>query len=247
MPESPLTPPHVVVQRPSTWSAADFPPSQPPPVQFADANLVVLDKPAGLLSVPGKGDAGALNLHRWAEAHWGPLGVVHRLDMATSGLIVFARDSVALKHLAGQFAQRTVRKRYEALAHGHPDLQEGTIDLPLAADWPRRPRQKVCLQTGRPSVTRWRLLGPATLTKAPALRCTRWALEPVTGRSHQLRVHLWATGHPIVGDALYRAGGEEDAATTPQEVTRLMLHACELTLQHPVTSRTLCLHSPVPF
>lgn len=247
MPESPPTPPHVVVQRPPPGSAGDFPPSQPPPAQFVDANLVVLEKPAGLLSVPGKGDAGAVNLHRWAEAHWGPLGVVHRLDMATSGLIVFARDSLALKHLAAQFAQRTVRKRYEALAHGHPDLQEGTIDLPLAADWPRRPRQKVCLETGRPSVTRWRLLGPATLAEAPAVRCTRWALEPVTGRSHQLRVHLWASGHPIVGDALYGPDGGAAAGTASPGVTRLMLHACALTLQHPATSRTLCLNSPVPF
>lgn len=247
MPESPADTPPVVVQPSLAWPAGSFPPAEPPPVRFVDQALVVLDKPAGLLSVPGRGDAGELNLHRWAEAHWGPLGVVHRLDMATSGLIVFARDSAALKHLSGQFAQRTVQKRYEALAHGHPDRQDGTIDLPLAADWPHRPRQKVCLQTGRPSVTRWRLLGPATLPEAPTLRCTRWALEPVTGRSHQLRVHLWATGHPIVGDALYRADGEEDTATTPQAVTRLMLHACGLTLQHPVTSRTLCLHSAVPF
>lgn len=210
-------------------------PEGPPPCVHIDAQLLVLDKPAGLLSVPGRGEAGAVNLRTWAERHWSSLGVVHRLDMATSGLIAFARDAATLRALSGQFERREVGKCYEAIVDGWPEDDSGEIDLPLAADWPRRPRQKVCRATGRPALTRWRVLERSS---GPGARWARLGLEPVTGRSHQLRVHLASIGHPIVGDALYGR---------PVPGGRLLLHASRLALAHPADQRGLELLSPCPF
>ncbi|MDO5694058.1 MAG: RluA family pseudouridine synthase [Pseudomonadota bacterium] len=216
-------------------------PATPPDdieVLHEDAHLLALVKPAGLLSVPGRGAHNADCLSKRAQRRWPDALVVHRLDQATSGLILMARNASVQRALSTAFAERRVHKRYEALVHGPPPEATSAdgwaeIDLPLIVDWPNRPRSKVDHATGKPSRTRWRLLEHDTATGT-----ARLALEPVTGRSHQLRVHLLAIGLPIVGDTLY---GPADGAP------RLMLHACALRLAHPVTGQPMALHSAVPF
>lgn len=212
-------------------------------VVHADEALLVLDKPAGLLSVPGRGPAHADCLSARAQALYPRALVVHRLDMATSGLLVMAQGPEAQSALSRQFAQRTVHKRYEAVVAGTPALSDADangwsdIRLPLIVDWPNRPRSKVDPAIGKPSHTRWRLHPrPAPLTGA-----CRLELMPVTGRSHQLRVHLQAIGHPIVGDELYAP--EPWRSASP----RLWLHACRLELHHPLTGQRLRFDSPTPF
>jgi len=202
-------------------------------IHHADEGLVVCDKPAGLLAVPGRGEAGRDCLFARRQALWPDLEVVHRLDMATSGLMVFARGKAAQRALGIAFASRQVHKRYVAVVQGHVPRAEGwrEIDLPLGADWPNRPRQKVDAERGKPSLTRYRVL-------AIEGAATRLALEPVTGRSHQLRVHLVAIGHPIVGDALY-------APDAP--APRLLLHAAALGFRHPATQAPMHFESEAPF
>lgn len=195
-----------------------------------DEHLIVVDKPAGLLAVPGRTEPDCLAAR--VQARWPDALVVHRLDMATSGLMVLARGAAAQRRLGDAFAQRQVRKTYVAIVDGLVADEVGEIDLPLAADWPRRPRQQVDRLRGKPSLTRWRVLARDTATGR-----TRLALEPVTGRSHQLRVHLLATGHPIVGDALY---GRADGG-------RLLLHAEQLGLPHPADDRWCEFSCPAPF
>lgn len=201
----------------------------------ADADLVVACKPGGLLSVPGLGPAGHDCLSARVQARFADARVVHRLDMATSGLVLFARGAAAQRHLNAQFAARTVHKRYVAVVAGRPAADAGTIDLPLAADWPNRPRQQVDRVAGKPSLTRWRVLGPA------GADATRLELIPVTGRAHQLRVHLLALGHPILGDALYAP--PEIQARSP----RLLLHASAIAFAHPGSGATLAFDDPAPF
>jgi len=201
---------------------------------FCDDALLAVDKPAGLLAVPGRGPDKQDCVAARVQAVFADALVVHRLDEATSGVMLFGRGADLQRALSLAFAERRVGKRYEAVVQGQPDADDGCIDLPLSADWPRRPRQRVDLEHGRPSRTDWRVMARDT-----ARSRTRLALEPLTGRSHQLRVHLCALGHPIVGDALYG----HDADTEP----RLLLHACELRLMHPVTGAALALSSPVPF
>lgn len=196
----------------------------------------MLDKPAGLLAVPGRGEDKQDCLSARAQAMWPDALVVHRLDMATSGLFLMGRGLHMQRVLSRAFAQREVGKRYEAIVAGTPGPAgaEGVIELPLAADWPRRPLQKVDPEHGRPSTTRWRVLSVQGDT-------ARLALEPVTGRSHQLRVHLQAIGHPILGDALYAPPQVRDRAP------RLLLHACALRLEHPAGGEALAFDSPAPF
>lgn len=205
----------------------------------ADAHLLAFDKPAGLLSVPGRGADKQDSLATRALAQWSDARVVHRLDMATSGLIVLARGLTAQRALGAAFADRRVDKRYEAIVDGWPDADSGEIDLPLGADWPNRPRQQVDPAAGKASLTHWRVLdrghGPDGQPRA------RLALTPVTGRSHQLRVHLQAIGHPILGDTLYAPPAAATAAP------RLLLHAVALTLPHPLDDTPLRLHAPRPF
>ena len=235
----------------------------PPGVKilFIDDHLLVLDKPAGLLAVPGRGDDKQDCLSARVQAQYPDALIVHRLDMATSGLLVMARGIEAQRRLSLAFEQRRVHKRYTAVVEGRlpppaacPDRDVGSknpppqtafftadesgwasIDLPLVIDWLARPRSKVDPVIGKPSLTRWRVATAA----APLPASTRLDLEPVTGRSHQLRVHLQAIGHPIVGDPLY--------APPHPSVDRLLLHAQSLTLPHPQSGEPVHFASPCPF
>jgi tRNA pseudouridine32 synthase / 23S rRNA pseudouridine746 synthase len=202
----------------------------------ADAALLAFDKPAGLLCVPGRGADKQDCLATRAQAHWPDARVVHRLDMATSGVVLMARGAAAQRQLNLAFAQRETDKRYVAVVHGLIACDSGEINLPLAADWPNRPLQKVDATRGKASLTRY-----CVLARDTAANTTRVALQPVTGRSHQLRLHLLALGHPILGDALY-APPEVQAAAA-----RLLLHAQSLRLVHPASGESLCIESTPPF
>ena len=196
----------------------------------ADAFLLVLDKPSGLLSVPGRGEDKQDCLSARVQAAFPDALIVHRLDQATSGLILMARGAAMQRALSRSFETREVGKRYLAVVSGHlpapsdPNAPDGwgLIDLPIIVDWPHRPLRIIDAERGKPSQTRWRVLAHDT-----AANTTRVELEPVTGRSHQLRVHLKALGHPILGDALYAPETVQAAAP------RLLLHACALHFTHP--------------
>lgn len=200
-------------------------------VIYADGHLLVLDKPSGLLAVPGRGADKQDCLSARVQARYPDALIVHRLDMATSGLMLMARGVAAQRALSAAFAARAVEKRYLAVVAGRLDAPPqgwGTIDLPIGADWPNRPLQRVDPVRGKPSLTRWRVL-ECDATGAS----TRVELIPVTGRSHQLRVHMRAIGHPILGDSLYAPPEVQSRAT------RLMLHAGFLRLAHPATAAVL--------
>jgi len=209
------------------------PPQVPLAILHADDDIVVVDKPAGLLSVPGRGPELADCLIERMRVVFPTVLLVHRLDLDTSGVMVFALTPQAQVHLGQQFENRRTQKRYVALVSGHPVEKRGQVDLPLIVDWPNRPRQKVCYETGRPAQTDWRVLRPEGAN-------ARVRLVPVTGRTHQLRVHMQALGHPILGDTLYASGA---AADRP----RLMLHAAELRLTHPMTGQPQTFRAPLPF
>lgn len=208
------------------------------PCLYADEALLVLDKPAGLLSVPGRDIVNQDCASARAQAQWPDALIVHRLDMATSGLLLMARGAAMRRALGMAFEWRQVHKRYIAVVAGHMAQDSGEINQPLRTDWPNRPRQFVT-PDGRPSLTRWRVL--ARETDAQGRPQTRLELEPVTGRTHQLRVHLQFIGHPILGDALYA-----DADTLARS-PRLLLHASELGLTHPVSGAALHWHKPPAF
>jgi tRNA pseudouridine32 synthase/23S rRNA pseudouridine746 synthase len=207
-------------------------------VLFADSALVVVNKPSGLLAVPGRGEDKQDCLSARVQAEFADALIVHRLDMATSGLMIFARGIEMQRTLNAAFAAREVHKRYVAVAHGHikgpPDVWQ-TIDLPIQVDWPNRPL-RVIHEDGKPSVTRLR-----PLQYDATAHTTRVELEPVTGRSHQLRVHLQAIGHPLLGDSLY--------APSPVQLgaARLLLHATRLELRHPVNALLCAWDSPADF
>jgi tRNA pseudouridine32 synthase/23S rRNA pseudouridine746 synthase len=215
---------------------------------FEDPHLLVLDKPSGLLAVPGRGPDKQDCLSTRVQAIWRDALVVHRLDMATSGLMLMARGLEAQRRLSLAFEKRRVFKRYMALVAGdlvnhQPDNGWNTIDLPLLLDWLNRPRSIVDHETGKPSKTHWRLAcAQAPNTPEPHTGITtRVELEPVTGRSHQLRVHLQAIGFPIVGDPLYADPSQASSAD------RLMLHAQTLAFPHPVNEETMQFESSCPF
>lgn len=205
---------------------------------YVDEHLLVLDKPAGLLAVPGRGADKQDCLSQRALRLWPDALVVHRLDMATSGVFLMGRGLAMQRRLGQAFAEREVGKRYEALVDGvvGPVGSSGTITLPVGADWPNRPRQKVDPLNGRPSTTRWQVLAVDDVA-----RSSRLQLEPLTGRTHQLRVHLQAIGHAILGDTLYA-----DAAVQAR-APRLLLHATQLQLAHPATGEPLAFASAAPF
>jgi tRNA pseudouridine32 synthase/23S rRNA pseudouridine746 synthase len=221
---------------------APLPSGPPPPLVYAppvepdlallhvDAELIALDKPSGLLSVPGKPADLADSLQTRVAARWPGARAVHRLDLGASGVMLFARTPRALRILSGQFAKRLTEKRYVALVAGAPPAEAGRIDWPLRADWPNRPRQMIA-EDGKPALTEWRLI-------AREGAAARVALIPHTGRSHQLRVHMAALGCPLLGDPLYG-----DAASAP----RLMLHAESLGVRHPADGRPILFAAPAPF
>lgn len=212
---------------------------------YADEHLLVLNKPTGLLSVPGRGEDKQDCLIARAQQTWPDALTVHRLDMATSGLVVVARGPAAQRKLSQAFAQREVHKMYEALVDGQPSIDNTqvtdseawqNIHLPLLIDWPNRPRSKVDWEHGKPSHTQWRCKSGPAMAGA-----TRVELQPITGRTHQLRLHMMAMGHAILGDALYAT--PEVCARAP----RLYLHARQLQFKHPMTEEWLSFHSAVPF
>jgi tRNA pseudouridine32 synthase/23S rRNA pseudouridine746 synthase len=201
-----------------------------------DEALVAIDKPAGLLAVPGRGADKQDCLSLRVQARWPDALVVHRLDMATSGLMLFARGADMQRRLSRDFAARRIEKHYVALVDGRLPTEAGRIELPLAADWPRRPLQKVDAVVGKAALTEWLVLGFDDLMQA-----TRLALQPHTGRTHQLRVHLQSIGHAILGDALYAP------PSVLARAERLLLHASELRLAHPLNGEPLLLRCKAPF
>lgn len=207
-----------------------------PPLIHVDEALLAADKPANLLAVPGRGPQNADCLSARVQAVYPEALIVHRLDMATSGLLLMARSVEMQRALSIAFAERRVEKRYVAVLDGLVTQDQGEVSLPLIADWPNRPRQKVDMAMGKPSLTHWQVL-----SRDAELRRTRVGLTPITGRSHQLRVHMMAIGHAILGDELYAP------AAAAQAAPRLLLHATRLTFQHPIGGHTLQLESSVPF
>ncbi|NHQ73919.1 RluA family pseudouridine synthase [Roseovarius gahaiensis] len=209
------------------------PPQDPLEVLHEDHEIIVVNKPAGLLSVPGKGAHLADCLLRRVQEAFPTALLVHRLDRDTSGVMIFAQTPHAQRHLGLQFEKRQTKKTYVARVWGRLEPKTGTVDLPLIVDWPNRPRQMVCHDTGKQAVTDWRVLRYGDTE-------TRVRLSPKTGRSHQLRVHMLALGHPILGDPFYAEGA---AAAYP----RLMLHSEELRLRHPDGGAGQRFRAKVPF
>jgi tRNA pseudouridine32 synthase/23S rRNA pseudouridine746 synthase len=209
------------------------PPDTPLDILHQDHEVLVVNKPSGLLSVPGKGEHLADCLLSRLQTVFPEVLLVHRLDRDTSGVMVFALTQHAQRHLGLQFEKRQVKKTYLARVWGRVAEPEGTVDLPLIVDWPNRPRQKVDFEHGRPAVTGWKVLKHEDGT-------TRMRLFPHTGRSHQLRVHMREIGHPILGDPFYAEGG---ARAYP----RLMLHAESLRLRHPDGGRGMTFKAKCPF
>ncbi|WP_373236855.1 pseudouridine synthase [Cohaesibacter celericrescens] len=203
-------------------------------VLHQDLNIAIVDKPSGLLSVPGKAEEHWDCLEYRAQRVLGDSRIVHRLDMDTSGLMVLARDHFSHKGLGRQFEKRKIEKSYVARVWGVMAQDEGSVDLPLICDWPSRPKQKVCFERGKSAQTHWQVLDRDE-------RSTLVRLTPHTGRSHQLRVHMLSLGHVIMGDRFYATG---DAL---QSSDRLLLHAERLRLIHPVNSDWIEFESPCPF
>lgn len=209
------------------------PPQEPLVVLHEDAEVLLVDKPSGLLSVPGKGPHLADCLLTRVQIVFPDALLVHRLDRDTSGVMIFALTPHAQRHLGLQFEKRMTKKTYVARVWGVPVEKTGTVDLPLIVDWPNRPLQKVCHETGKPAQTDWRVLKDEDTT-------ARVRLQPLTGRSHQLRVHMLSLGHPILGDPFYATG-------PAREYDRLMLHSQELRFNHPQGGRSTKIRAPLPF
>lgn len=209
------------------------PPQDPLRILHEDAHVLLVDKPSGLLSVPGKGPDLTDCLLARVQVAFPDALLVHRLDRDTSGVMIFALTAHAQRHLGLQFEKRMTRKTYVARVWGIPEEKQGLVDLPLIVDWPNRPLQKVCQETGKPAQTEWRLLKAEGET-------SRVRLHPKTGRSHQLRVHMLQMGHPILGDPFYASGPARD-------FPRLMLHSEELRFKHPDGGVSTKVRAKAPF
>ena len=214
----------------------DYQPPQTPylDILYQDEDILVLNKPSGLLTVPGKAPEHYDSLDYRVRRVWPQARIVHRLDMATSGLVVMAMHIEAQRHLNRQFQQRQTQKRYLAVLEGQVTVEQGAVELPLICDWPNRPKQKVCFEHGKPALTYFELLEKNT-------DCSRVLLKPVTGRSHQLRVHMQWLGHPILGDKFYAS--EQGY----KKADRLLLHAFSLRFVHPSTANELYFEASCPF
>jgi tRNA pseudouridine32 synthase / 23S rRNA pseudouridine746 synthase len=209
------------------------PPDVPLAILHRDRAILIVEKPAGLLSVPGKIDGRSDCLIARIAAEIPQVLLVHRLDCDTSGVMVFALTKAAQGQLGKQFEHRQTKKTYVARLAGHLTPSTGRVDLPLCADWPNRPRQMVNHEQGRPAQTDWQVMGYEGPT-------TRVRLFPLTGRSHQLRVHMAELGHPILGDPIY-------APDPPGTHPRMMLHAETLSFRHPEGGDWVTYGAPVPF
>lgn len=209
------------------------PPDMPLSILHQDHEILIADKPSGLLSVPGRGAHLSDCLLSRVQAAFPEALLVHRLDRDTSGIMVFALTPHAQRHLGRQFEKRQVKKTYVARVWGRVTEKNGTVDLPLIVDWPNRPRQKVDFDKGKPALTDWRVAKYEE-------NATRVRLYPKTGRSHQLRVHMREIGHPILGDSFYAEG---EARNAP----RLMLHAEGLRLRHPDGGVGMSFSAKCPF
>lgn len=208
--------------------------SEPVNTLYADEHILIVEKPSGLLSVPGRHPQNKDCMIARVQTHYPKAQVVHRLDMDTSGLMVVALNPGSHKHISKQFEARTTEKTYIARVFGVPEPHSGTIEAPLICDWPNRPKQKVCEETGKPAQTHYEVLSHNE-------REARVKLTPITGRSHQLRIHLAHIGHPILGCEFY---AHEQARSM---VNRLMLHASALTFSHPNTGERVAFESNPPF
>jgi len=209
------------------------PPAGPLDVLHQDEDILLLNKPSGLLSVPGKAREHADCLEARAKAVFPEALLVHRLDMDTSGVMIFAMNKAAQRHLGLQFERRHTTKTYQALVWGQPD-DSGEVNLPLIVDWPNRPLQMVDHDHGKAAHTAWRVIGRGADR-------ARVQLTPTTGRSHQLRLHMLSIGHPILGDRFYATGAALAAAP------RLCLHALSLEIYHPNDGRRFKIETPSPF
>ena len=209
------------------------PPQDPLDILHDDHEVIVVAKPSGLLSVPGKGPDLTDCLMSRVQAVFPTALLVHRLDRDTSGVMVFALTPHAQRHLGLQFEKRQTKKTYVARVAGQMTEKTGTVDLPLIVDWPNRPRQMVDHENGRQAVTDWRVV------RTDAAE-TRVRLMPRTGRSHQLRVHMLAIGHPILGDPFYATGPARD-------YPRLMLHSETLQFRHPDGGQGMRFTAKCPF
>lgn len=203
-------------------------------ILYQDDHMLVINKPSGLLTVPGKDPKHADSAISRVNTVFPTARIVHRLDMATSGVLCLAMSKAAHRFLSIQFQDRLTKKHYIARVDGHLNALDGSVDLPLICDWPNRPKQMVCHETGKPSLTHYQVLEHEKKT-------TRVKLIPITGRSHQLRVHMLSLGHVILGDRLYAKGDALAAAD------RLQLHAERLQINHPITEKQMTFEAPVPF
>jgi tRNA pseudouridine32 synthase / 23S rRNA pseudouridine746 synthase len=199
-----------------------------------DSQIMVINKPSGLLSVPGKGEHLSDCVISRVQNIFPDALLIHRLDLETSGIMLFAMTRHAQRHLGLQFEKRRIKKTYIARVWGHIEEKIGEIDLPLIVDWPNRPRQKICHETGKKAFTKWRVLRKDNLS-------TRVRLMPTTGRSHQLRMHMLSIGHVILGDKLYADGDALNASE------RLLLHAESIKLSHPESGKGVVFKSACPF
>ncbi|QEE36918.1 RluA family pseudouridine synthase [Octadecabacter sp. SW4] len=215
-------------------SSSDYdPPTDPLVILHEDHEVILVDKPAGLLSVPGKGEHLADCLLARVQAVFPTALLVHRLDRDTSGVMIFAATRHAQRHLGLQFEKRQTKKTYAARVWGEMAEKTGTVDLPLIVDWPNRPLQMVCHETGKPAQTDWRVVRSGGGE-------TRVRLMPKTGRSHQLRVHMLSLGHPILGDPFYATGVARD-------YDRMMLHSETLQFRHPDGGKGMRITAAAPF
>ena len=215
----------------------DYNPPQEPwlDLVYCDDYIAVVNKPSGLLSVPGNQPQYYDSAMSRVKEKYGFCEPAHRLDMATSGILLFALSKAADRELKRQFREREPNKYYQALVWGHLEHDHGVVELPLICDWENRPRQKICFERGKRAVTFYDVL-----QRYPN-NTTRVKLTPITGRSHQLRLHMLALGHPILGDKFY--AHPQAKALSP----RLCLHAESLQIQHPITGETMEFTAPVGF
>lgn len=203
-------------------------------ILFSDEDIIIINKEPGLLSVPGRGAEKLDSVSHRLSLQFPEIHIVHRLDMATSGIMVFAQNKNALRNLQQQFQNRKTQKTYQAIVAGRLRPSQGAINLPMRCDWPNRPKQMVCYEFGKKSLTRWSVIEFIGDN-------TRILLNPITGRSHQLRIHCEALGHPILGDNLYGTEYSQNATT------ELCLHAQSLTFTHPANNKSMTFSSPPNF